>query len=159
VRRRFRERYNEAADRLERALMLWLGIALAVLIIAQVMLAGRGLVGWLAPLDQLDRQVTTNLAGDGRGELPETYVTISLIDHRTAWRAWVLVNGKEIATFRSRQLVVGVKAGDLVEIDGTAYSGAVTFRVVAVSNNLSQPRIGDEVTTRGSIEQLKRITK
>lgn len=158
VRRLFRERYNEAADRLERTLIFWLGVMLAILIIAQTALAGRGIAGLVAPLEQLDRQATAS-AANRAGDLPETYVVVGLIDHPRAWRAWVLVNGAEVATFRSKQVVVAVKAGDLVELDGTAYSGAVTFRIVTVSAGIKAPRVGDEVTTRASIEAFKRISK
>jgi hypothetical protein len=156
-RRRFRERYNEASDHLERTVIRLLAVLALLLLVSQVVLSGRGLTGLLGPLAQLDRTAQAGAAGGDTKTLPETYVVVRLLDHRSAWRAYVLVNGREVGSFRGNEVVAPVKPGDLLEVDGTAYSGAVTFRVVGASGTLSQPRIGDEITTRGSIEQYKRI--
>lgn len=156
MRRRFRERYNEASDRLERTVLrIVVGLVL-LLLVAQIVLGGPGISSLLAPLDRLSAGAPAGTAGDGAG-LPETYVTVRLIDHRTAWRAVVLVNGREVGTFRGNEVIAPVKPGDLIEIDGTGYFGAVTFRIVKSAGTLSEPRIGDEITTRGTIEQFKRV--
>lgn len=159
MRRRFRERYNEASDRLERATIRALAVLVALLVVAQILLAGRGAADLAGPLSELARTVR---AGGGAGEseqLPESYVIVRLLDHRSAWRAYLLVNGREVGSFRERELVAPVKAGDLVEVDGTAYAGAVTFRIVGASADVREPRVGDQVTTRGSIEQFARVRK
>lgn len=156
MRRRFRERYNEASDRLERVVFRWLAVAVVILLAAQIALANGGLSAFLEPLGLSQRQAT---GASGGATLPETYVTIRLLDHRSAWQAALLVNGVQVGTFRRQELIAPVKPGDLVEIDATSYSGAVTFRVVASSGNLSEPRVGDQVTTRGSIEAFSRVKK
>jgi hypothetical protein len=135
----------------------WLVILVVLLLASQVVLSGRGLSSLLGPLNQLDRGAHAGVTGGQTKALPETYVLIRLLDHRSAWRAYVLVNGREVASFRGSEVVAPVKSGDLLEVDATSYPGAVTFRIVGASGNLREPRVGDEITTRGSIEQFKRI--
>ncbi|MGE5561651.1 MAG: hypothetical protein ACM3XN_11490 [Chloroflexota bacterium] len=158
MRRRFRERYNEASDRLEHSVARWLVVLVAILLLSQLLLSGRNsLAGLLGAVDRLDNTAAAGLVGGQLKELPESYAIIRVLDHRTAWRAYVLVNGQEVGSFRGTEVVAPVKPGDLIEIDATAYSGAVSFRIVGVSSNLREPRLGDEVTTRGNIAQFKRV--
>lgn len=158
MRRRFRERYNEASDRLERATVRTLAVLAVLLVVAQIFLVARGVSDLAGPLSELARTVRAGAAGES-GQLPESYVIVRLLDHRSAWRAYLLVNGREIGSFRERELVAPVKDGDLVEVDGTAYAGAVTFRIVGASADINAPRVGDQITTRGSIEQFARVRR
>lgn len=128
------------------------------LVVAQTLLAVRDAGDLAGSLGELMHTARAGAVG-ADGQLPESYVIVRLLDHRSAWRAYLLVNGRELAAFRERELVAPVKDGDLIEIDGTAYAGAVTFRIVGASANISSPRVGDQVTTRGSIEQFARVRR
>jgi hypothetical protein len=53
-------------------------------------------------------------------------------------------------------LAIAVSAGDLLEIDGSAYGGPLTFQVVS-AEGLAAPAPGTRITTHGDILPLGRV--
>lgn len=58
----------------------------------------------------------------------------------------VLVNGKEEACFAEREVKLKVMAGDVIEIDSSAYNFPVEYKIKSVSENLVFP-VKDQIYT------------
>lgn len=98
-------------------------------------------------------------AGPGEGEAPALgrvaagRLTVTLISQPSAPGAYLLLDGRRAADFRQGSVTVRVRAGQRVEVDGRAVLSALTFRVTAVEG-LSEPRLGEQITTDGDLAVL-----
>lgn len=66
-------------------------------------------------------------------------VTLQLKGYYSLPKAYVLVNGREVKNFTSASVTFIVRAGDIVEIDGTYYSKPFQVNVTGVTDNLLIP--------------------
>ncbi|HBT20501.1 MAG TPA: hypothetical protein DEA47_03930 [Peptococcaceae bacterium] len=78
-------------------------------------------------------------------------ITIRLENFSSLEKAVLLINGKEVADFRKKQVTVKVSQGDVLAIDGTYYVHDLTFKVVSVSENVRQPKKGQIVNVSGDV--------
>lgn len=72
-------------------------------------------------------------------------------------RAVVLINGQPVARFTNHAVLIDVKNGDEIRIDGSAYSCPLTFRVEKVSPGVAWPMINYQVKTEGSVASLGKV--
>ncbi|HAA89472.1 MAG: Putative membrane protein [Thermoanaerobacterales bacterium 50_218] len=84
-------------------------------------------------------------------------VEIELISNFCFPEARVLVNGEEVANFQERKVVVQVQEGDLLQIDGTAYSCELIFRVKEVAPGIIWPSPFFQVETKGNIATIGEV--
>lgn len=70
----------------------------------------------------------------------------------------VLVNQVEKAVFRDRRVLLQVKEGDMIEIDGQELGEPVTIRIIEVHGSVKTPLVGHAVTTFGTNELLGWVT-
>ncbi len=75
---------------------------------------------------------------------PYAVLVLSLEEFASLPKASILVNGEEYKAFEGKQLELKLLAGDVVEIDASAYSFPVRFKVEKVSDNLAFP-MRDEI--------------
>ncbi|HHY31170.1 MAG TPA: hypothetical protein GX520_10940 [Syntrophaceticus sp.] len=71
--------------------------------------------------------------------------------------AAVYINGKKAAGFQEREVLLPVKAGDEIVLDGTAYPYPITFQVSAVSQGVCWPPVNYRVTTDTSRASLGKV--
>lgn len=84
-------------------------------------------------------------------------VTIQIENFSSLEKALLLINGKEVADFRDKQITVKVSPGDVVAIDGSFYVHELIFKVVATSENVAQPEVGQVVEVYGDISMLGEV--
>lgn len=84
-------------------------------------------------------------------------VTISCENFSSLDKAVLLINGEEVADFHNKQITVKVSHGDLLSIDGSFYVYEIVFKVVAASENVTQPEIGQEIRVSGNIEPVGEV--
>jgi hypothetical protein len=72
-------------------------------------------------------------------------VTIQCQKYSSLEKAVLLINGEEVGNFRDKQLTVKVADRDVLAIDGSFYIHELVFEVVAASQNIAQPEIGQTV--------------
>ena len=87
---------------------------------------------------------------------PAAIVRIDLLSAASAPRAVLLRNSAPVARFWGSSVAVPVAAGDLLEVDATAYRRPLTFQVVA-AEGLAAPSPGTRVTTHGDILSIGRV--
>jgi len=88
---------------------------------------------------------------------PETGLVIGIDDFSMLPRAVIIVNGKEKTTFNTQKVTLRLKAGDVVEIDSSAYNFPVNYRIIDCSSNLSFPKKGTVYTANQSIVMIGKI--
>lgn len=76
-------------------------------------------------------------------------ITIELTGYNTLPQAQVLVNGVS-AGFTEKQVMVRVYAGDVVEVDASAYDRSVSFAVVKASANINIDYLQERLTVNSS---------
>ena len=78
-------------------------------------------------------------------------VTVQVENFSSLEKAVLVVNGEEVADFREKQVTIKVAPGDILAVDGSFYTHEIVFRVVAASQNVSQPEIGQTVKVEGDV--------
>jgi len=78
-------------------------------------------------------------------------ITIQCENFSSLEKAVLIVNGEEVGDFRDKQLTIKVSPGDIVSIDGSFYTHELVFKVVAASENVGQPEIGQIIRVNGDI--------
>lgn len=78
-------------------------------------------------------------------------ITIQCENFSSLEKAILLVNGEEVGDFRDKQLTIKVSPGDTVSIDGSFYTHELIFKVVAASENVGQPEIGQIIRVNGDV--------
>jgi len=84
-------------------------------------------------------------------------VTIQCRNYSSLEKAVLLINGEEVGDFRNKQLTVKVSEGDVLAIDGSFYIHELIFEVVATSENVAQPEIGQTVRVYQDIAVLGKV--
>ncbi len=78
-------------------------------------------------------------------------VTVRLTNFSSLQKAKLLVNGKEMADFRDKQVTVKVNPGDVIAVDGSFYSRKLQFKVVKISGNVVSPGKGEIITVEQNV--------
>ena len=84
-------------------------------------------------------------------------VTLELQGYYSLPKAYVLVNGREVKNFTSGKVAFTVRAGDIVEIDGTYYSKPFQVNVTKVTDNLAMPGENAILSVNGDIVSLPEL--
>lgn len=84
-------------------------------------------------------------------------VTIQCQNYSSLDKAVLLINGEEVGSFHDKQITVKVADGDVLAVDGSFYIHEIVFEVVAASENVAQPELGQTVTVFGDIRMLGEV--
>lgn len=84
-------------------------------------------------------------------------ITIQCENYSSLEKAVLLVNGEEVGDFRDKQLTIKVSPGDIVAVDGSYYIHQLVFKVVAVSENVAQPEIGQMIIVDGDVAMVGEV--
>lgn len=164
-----RTRYGSWARRVEGTLLRATIIACALLVVAQFLLTNddaRRLMSYVDRLEgvsldsTLGEPASSTTASRDRGQSPAPSgpaLTVRLLGRRSARLAVVLVNGDAKGRFTGTEVVVGVKDGDLVEVDGADYRTELRFTVGAASGGVLEPVVGTMVATKRDIVIIGRV--
>ncbi|MHB8926319.1 MAG: hypothetical protein ACYC9Q_01475 [Bacillota bacterium] len=166
-----RRRYGSWAQRVEGTLLRATIAACVLLVVAQFLLTKDDARRLLSYVDRLEGVSLNSALGDtpasqtaaGRREeqgppQPGTpAITLRLAGRRSARLAVVLVNGNPVARFSGQEVTVGVKNGDLLEVDGADYRTELRFVVVRVSGGVAEPAPGTSAATRRNIAVIGRV--
>jgi len=151
------------ADVFERYLIRFIIANLVILIAFQIILTQENLRIRISRADVIETAGeiagTKEVSGGvlEKGEIQPEYLTLELDYHIALPKLKILVNGMNVADFSSKQVVLRVKNGDLIEIDGTYYPYTVGVKVISNSPLIVSPKVGDKIFVNGSIESLGKI--
>lgn len=149
------EQLKRQALTIERWLLRAAALGVLLLVTVQVLLQQDPARGYLTYVERLEGQRLDEPAALPAMAAPRTYVVvIHLISREQAERARLLVNGVPAGDFTQPRLQVQVRAGDVLEIDGSAYQETLRFRITATSRELVRPALGREIATRGDVRSL-----
>jgi hypothetical protein len=84
-------------------------------------------------------------------------LTLELQGYHSLPKAYVLVNGREVKNFASDSVTFNVRAGDIVEIDGTYYSKPFKVNVTKVTDNILIPQKDAAFSVQGEIVSLPEL--
>ncbi|WP_054696913.1 hypothetical protein [Syntrophomonas palmitatica] len=84
-------------------------------------------------------------------------MTISIDKFSSLPLAKVLVNDKEVKTFKQKEVQVKLMAGDKIEIDSSAYNFPIEYRIKDVSPNLAYPQKDAYFTVDQGIVMLGKV--
>lgn len=103
-------------------------------------------------LDGESLPAVPSLAADREG------ILILALDERSRLATpLVRINGNNIASFSSQTIMLRVRNGDLITIDGTDCDDTLTYRVIAVSPGVNWPQSNYCVHTRASSVLLGKV--
>ncbi|MDD2568021.1 MAG: hypothetical protein PHN47_03495 [Clostridia bacterium] len=77
-------------------------------------------------------------------------LTIEITGYNTLPEALVLINGSPAGNFKEKQVTIRVYAGDVVEVDASAYERFISFAVVKASGNINVEYLREKLTVNGS---------
>lgn len=77
---------------------------------------------------------------------PYALIVLKVEKYSALPKAVILVNGKAEAAFTDHEVELKVMAGDVIEIDSSAYNFPVEYKVKEVSENLAFP-VRDQICT------------
>ncbi len=136
-------------EKVEKYLIRTVVLAFVALIIVQGLMTHDDMRLYLSWGERLDGQAIeypVNSAEQDNGaenmdtiNSPYAKLVLSLEKFSSLPRASVLVNGKEYASFEKDEVQIKLMAGDVVEIDASAYEFPVSFKVEQVSDNVAFP--------------------
>ncbi len=136
-------------EKVEKHLIRTIALAFIALIIVQGLMTHDNMRLYLSLGERLEGQaidypVNSVEENNGTEEMeninsPYAMVLLSLEKFSSLPKAVVMVNGKEQASFVNNEVQLKLMAGDVVEIDASAYNFPVVFNVKQVSDNLAFP--------------------
>ncbi len=140
-------------EKVEKHLIRTIALAFIALIIVQGLMTHDNMRLYLSWGERLEGQaidypVNSEESDNGIEEMeeinsPYAILVLSVENFSSLPRAVILVNGKEQASFANDEVQLKLMAGDVVEIDASAYNFPVVFNVEKVSDNLAFP-VADE---------------
>jgi hypothetical protein len=146
-------------ERWEKGLQIFLVILFSLMVILQVVMTKEPFRFYLSFAERMEgipwpqgSSMVTQPAGEAVGE-----IKIELCNYFILPQAAVYVNGKKTAGFEEREVLLTVRPGDEIILDGTAYPYPLTFQVCAVSSGVSWPPINYQVTTDKSRVSLGKV--
>jgi len=92
-----------------------------------------------------------------KAQSPQALIVLSIDKFSSLPLARILVNDKEVGTFKNKEVSVKLKAGDKIEIDSSAYSFPVEYKIKDASPNLSYPEKGASFTVDQGIVMLGKV--
>ncbi len=137
----------------EKAFVITFFILFASLVITQILLASPGTRRFLVKDVEFEGSplgVVENLYSEGELEL-------ELQNIQKDENINVLINGDEVAAFSDKSMVLKVKDGDVLEIDGTGTNNSAVIKVIRSSSNIENDCVGKEFTVDSEIKNLFRV--
>ncbi|NLJ73337.1 MAG: hypothetical protein GX333_10020 [Syntrophomonadaceae bacterium] len=150
----------------ERYLMRTIVITLVVLVVVQSLMTYDNWRFYLSLGERLEGQVIkfpVNTADKGEEDnlkevkSPYALLTISYDKYDALPKANILINDKVLANLTDNDVDVLVAAGDVLEIDATAYNFPIEFIVSGVSDNLFFPEKGEIYISNQSLVMIGKI--
>ncbi|HEX9060915.1 MAG TPA: hypothetical protein VF941_12105 [Clostridia bacterium] len=138
---------------IERYVFLLVITAFSVLVIVQASLANPTVRNFL--LSEKDFEGTP--IGSEEYFYKEGSLTLRLIGEYSDPGIKVLVNGDEVAGFSQPELMVKVKNGDVVELDGSGAVNKASVQVFSKSSNIDSRCVGKSTQVRSGIVKLTDI--
>lgn len=146
-------------------------LCLLVIVVVQGIMTHDPLRLYLSWSERMEGQVVeypaaSNATDNGRNKQqadilqarsPQAGLILTVEEFSSLPRTVILVNGREKARFDNKEVKLLVQAGDVVEIDSSAYSFPVKYRIKNVSRNLSFPDQGAEYTANQGIAMIGKI--
>lgn len=173
----FERRFERFTTRLERFLIKAVLLGIALLVVVQVALtneSARTFLNYGATLTGADPETLELLRQESESvpamaefssvsskEVPtrsKGQVMVKLQDHITLDYAKIIVNGKVVASFNQNPVMLEVRDGDTIKVDGSVYQMPLRIEVIKVSANVISPPVGHWVETNGGIAELGSIS-
>lgn len=118
----------------ERVLIISFITVFAIMLIAQAALANPNL--W--PSIAIGAQFEGKPLGIEEFLYDEAKIVIELLNNQSNPLLKVMVNGDEIAVFDRKTIEINVKAGDVIEIDGSEIQDKAEVKLMSESGNISE---------------------
>lgn len=154
----FQDRHRSFADKVERVLIQLVVLGLVALVLVQALQLNR-----LNRLIAMEGVPVGEVAGwsGGRVEPVQTatglatpmHLKVMSVTRRSLPGASLLVDGRAEGDFGRGWVLVNVRPGQVLTVDGSSYAEPLTFRVVEAAG-LAEPKLGISVTTRGDRQRL-----
>lgn len=143
----------------EKGLQVILALFFAFLIIFQILMAREPFRFYLSFAERMEgipwsegEPAASFLSSEAVGE-----IKIKLCSYFLLPKAAVFINGREAARFQEQEVILRVRSGDELLIDGSAYDCPLIFQVTAVSSGVCWPPANYRVTTNASQVSLGKV--
>lgn len=160
----FERWFKDKTSRFERVLMYSAVICLALLFVSQIALTQPSLRRALSLTDRLEGEPYQAVEPEQPAvTVPETikgvqYVELTIVSSGEIGDLKVLVNGEPVAVFGSeKSVLIEVRDGDELEIDGEQLQDVVEVEVSSVSAGVASPQQGKKVIYFGRPETVSRV--
>ncbi len=151
--------FFERLEHWEKGLQIILALLFSLLVTLQMFMTNDPIRFYLSFAEQMEGVPWSeqSFAVTQPGQKAVGEVKIKLCSYFILPRVIVYVNGKETASFEEREILLSVRAGDEIIVDGTAYSYPLKYQVSSVSPGVCWPEINYQVTTNASRASLGKV--
>ena len=152
-------RFIERLERWEKRLQVFVVLLFSLLIVVQLLMTKDPIRFYLSFAEQMEGIPVSehNLAVTDPGRQEVGSVKVKICGHFVLPQAAIYVNGQKVADFQEREVLLSVRAGDEIIIDGTAYLCPIVFQVSETSNKVCWPQVNHQVTTDASRVSLGQV--
>lgn len=153
-------------NRVEKYLIRLIVISLAAVVLIQGLMTREPLRLYLSWGERMEGQLFEYPAVTDHAQIapppaevesPDAILSIKAVQFSALPKAVIMVNGKERTRFEEREVRLQVMAGDIIEIDSTAYNFPIDYRIETVSENLSFPEKNTEYTGNQSMVMVGKV--
>ena len=157
----FERWFQDRTSRFERFILKCVGVLLFLLLLTQALLTKPDFRSLLSLVDRFEGKPVTEtereqpaISRPAAAE-QECYLKLSILNEADGSGIEVLVNGVAVTAFgSSKSVLVPVRDGDQVEVDGEVPAEDVVIAVTSVSEGIISPREGKKITFFGQPETV-----
>jgi len=154
-------------EKVEKYLIRTIALAFAALIIVQGLMTHDNMRLYLSwgerlegqaiefPVNAVEQENNKDLLENVNS--PYAVIVLSVEKYSSLPKAAVLVNGEKKEAFDGSEVQLKLMAGDVVEIDASAYSFPVEFKVKSVSDNLAFPAAGEKYVCSHDVVMIGKV--
>ncbi len=157
---------RKLARLIEKYLIRSIVLSLVLLIVVQGFMTKNPVQLFLSWGEKLEAQVieypvnTIPVEDDETSQViaaPYGLITIAIDKYSSLPKAKIIINDKEYTDFSSSPMELKIMAGDVVEIDSSAYNFPVEYKITEISNNLAFPEPDTTYTANGTIVMIGKV--
>lgn len=153
-------RFFEHLERWEKRLQVFVVLLFSLLIVVQLLMTKDPIRFYLSYAEQMERIPVSGhnlVVTDHPGRQGPGSVKVEICGYFALPQAAIYVNGEQAANFQEREVLLSVRPGDEIVIDGTVYSYPIVFQVSETSEQVCWPQVNHQVTTDASRVSLGQV--
>jgi len=153
-------------DKIERIMIRIIVLGMVLLVVIQGLMVHEPARLYLSWAERMEGQSLEYLVAGSQEatenqpvaiDSPQAVMTLTIQQFSSLPQAKILINDQQWASFDQKEMEIPLMAGDIVEIDCTAYDFPVEFAIKAASENMAWPEPGKTYSANQSIVMIGKV--